>query len=215
MPKLYYQGHGSFRLTADDDRVLYVDPYKGKGYDVPADIILVTHGHRDHNRIERCAQKPKCCVITHEEALAGGKHNFFDESGIRIEAVEAANKNHDPKKCVGYIITLDGVKVYASGDTSKTKQMETFAALGLDYALFPGDGLFNMGLDEAAECAELIGAKHNILVHLKPGESVRKKGEKWKAPNKLIVEPGQEIHLEKGVNSNERNDPQTEIRQKV
>jgi hypothetical protein len=52
-----------------------------------------------------------------------------------------------------------------------------------------------MGLEEAAECAELIGAKHNILIHLKPGESIQKKGEKWKAPNKLILEPGQEIDL--------------------
>ena len=198
MPKLHYQGHGSFRLTADDGRVLYVDPYKGKGYDAPADIILVTHGHHDHNRIGRCAQKPDCRVITHKEALEGGKHNSFDVGDIRIEAVEAANKNHDPKRCVGYLIALDGVKVYASGDTSKTKQMDTFAALGLDYALFPGDGLFNMGLDEAAECAKLIGAKHNIIVHLKPGESVRRKAEKWKAPNKLIVEPGQEISLVKG-----------------
>jgi len=105
------------------------------------------------------------------------------------------NKNHDPKECVGYIITLDGVKIYASGDTSTTKQMESFSTLGIDYAFFPGDGIFNMGLDEAADCARLIGAKHNILIHLKPGESIRKKAEKWGAPNKLIVEPGQEINL--------------------
>ena len=49
MPKLLYQGHGSYRLTADDGRIIYVDPYKGKGYDAPADIILVTHQHHDHN----------------------------------------------------------------------------------------------------------------------------------------------------------------------
>ena len=39
MPKLLYQGHGSYRLTADDGRIIYIDPYKGKGYDVPADVI--------------------------------------------------------------------------------------------------------------------------------------------------------------------------------
>ena len=49
---------------------------------------------------------------------------------------------------------------------------------------------------EAAECARLIGAKHNIIVHLKPGALFdRKKAEKWGAPNKLIIEPGQEIDL--------------------
>jgi L-ascorbate metabolism protein UlaG (beta-lactamase superfamily) len=115
--------------------------------------------------------------------------------GIVIQAVEAMNKNHDPTKCVGYIITLDGIKVYASGDTSTTKQMETFSAMELDYALFPCDGLFNMGPEEAAECARIINAKHNILIHPKPGMSIRKKAEKWEAPNKLIIEPGQEIEL--------------------
>ena len=195
MPKLLFQGHSSLRLTADDGRIIYIDPYKGKGYDLPADIVLVTHQHIDHNRIKRCAQKPDCRIITNKEALEGGKHNSFDVDGILIQAVEASNKFHDPKQCVGYIITLDDVKVYASGDTSKTKQMESFEALKLDYAFFPGDGQFNMGLDEAAECAKLVGAKNNIIIHLKPGESVRKKAEEWNAPNKLIVEPGQEIEL--------------------
>ena len=195
MPKLLFQGHGSLRLTADDGRIIYIDPYKGKGYDLPADIILVTHQHTDHNRLKRCAQKPDCTIITNVEALAGGSHNDFDIGGILIQAVEASNKNHDPKLCVGYIVTIDGVKVYASGDTSKTKQMETFAGLELDYALFPCDGLFNMGPHEAAECAVLIGAKHNIIIHPKPGGSIRKKAEKWNAPNKLIIEPGEEIDL--------------------
>ena len=199
MPKLLFQGHGSMRLTADDGRVIYIDPYKGKGYDLPADIILVTHQHSDHNKVKRCSQKPNCRIITNTEALANGIHNSFNIGGITINAVEASNKMHDPKLCVGYIITIDGVKLYASGDTSKTLQMESFAALNIDYALFPGDGLFNMGLEEAAECARIVGAKHNILIHLKPGESYRKKGEKWNAPNKLIMEQGEEIELQRYI----------------
>ena len=197
MPKLLFQGHGSLRLTTDDGRIIYIDPYKGKGYDLPADIILVTHQHRDHNQVNKCAKKPNCQIISNVEALKDGVHNSFDMDGTLIQAVEASNKKHDPKECVGYIITIDGVKLYASGDTSKTEQMNEFAKLELDYALFPGDGLFNMGPKEAAECAELIGAKHNILIHLKPGECIRRKGEKWNAPNKLIIEPGEEVELSK------------------
>jgi L-ascorbate metabolism protein UlaG (beta-lactamase superfamily) len=196
MLKLLYQGHGSFRLTADDGRVIYVDPYAGNGYEKPADIILVTHQHGDHNKVEKCAKNSDCRVITNKDALAGGKHNNIDINGIHIQAVEAKNLMHNPKKCVGYIITLDGVKVYASGDTSKTKQMETFADMKLDYAVFCGDGFFNMGLKEAAECARLVGAKHNIIIHLKPGVLFnRKKAEKWDAQNKIIIEPGEEISL--------------------
>ena len=196
MTKLLYQGHSSYRLTANDGRVIYVDPFTGEGYDAPADLILVTHQHPDHNQVKRCAQKPDCRVITNEEALAGGKHNHFDAGGILIQAVEAKSLFHSPKKCVGYIITIDGLKIYTSGDTAKTKQMETFAALELDYAIFPGTGILSMNLKEAAECARFIGAKHNIIIHLKPGALFsRKKAERWDAPNKLIIEPGQEVEL--------------------
>ena len=200
MAKLYYQGHGSLRLTANDGRVIYADPYAGKkkDYDIPADFILVTHQHHDHNKIKRVTQKPDCRIITNIEALAGGKHNAFDlGGGLRVEAVEASNAKHDPHECVGYIVTLDGIKVYCSGDTSKTEQMKSFAEKRFDYALFPTDGVFNMGLEEAAECARLIGAKHNIPIHMNPLKLFDKKKaiEKWHAPNKLIVEPGQEIEL--------------------
>ena len=196
MPKMLYQGHGSYRFTADDGRVVYVDPSSGGGYDLPADLILVTHQHGDHNRISLCAQNPGCRIITNIEALADGKHNSFDIDGIFVQAVEAKSILHSPKKCVGYIIGIDGVRIYSSGDTSRTKQMETFADMKLDYAIFPGTGILSMGPKEAAECARLIGAKHNIIIHLRPGALFdRKKADKWGAPNKLIIEPGQEIDI--------------------
>jgi len=196
MPKLFYQGHGSFRLQADDGRIIYIDPYIGEGYDKPADLILSSHAHGDHNKFELCAKKADCVIITQDEALDGGIHNKFDIGGILIEAVEASNKNHDPSKCVGFIITMDGVKLYASGDTSKTEHMKSFAAMELDYAVLCGDGFYNMDLEEAAECAELIKAKHNIIIHLKPGELFdRERAEAWSAPNKIIVEPNEEIEL--------------------
>jgi len=198
MTKLLYQGHGSFRITAGDGRVIYVDPYAGEGYDSPADIILVSHQHHDHNCIDLCKQNDGCAIISNVESLAGGKLNSFDIDGIKVQAVEAYNKNHKSDECVGFIITVDGVKIYACGDTSKTKQMETFAEINLDYALFCGDGVYNMNPEEAAECAEVIGAKNNIIIHLTPGQLFdRPKAEAWTAPNKLIVSDGEEIELTK------------------
>jgi len=196
MAKLYYQGHSSYRITANDGNVIYVDPSMGDGYDFPADIILVTHQHHDHNRIELPAKKNNTRIITNIEALAGGQHNSFTEFGIKIESVEAKNLIHNPKKCVGYIITVDGIQIYAAGDTSITKQMASFAERHFDYALLPCDGIVNMSLKEAARCATLIGAKHNIPIHLKPGKLFdRARAEKWTAPNRLIVEHGEEITL--------------------
>ena len=196
MPKMYYQGHGSFRLTSNDGRIIYVDPYAGDGYDAPADLILVSHQHGDHNQVGLCVQKPDCRIISNVEALVDGKYNSFNIYSIQVQAVEASNKNHDSKECVGFIITIDGVKIYACGDTSKTKQMETFADMDLDYAILCGDGIYNMNPQEAAECAKIIKAKHNILIHVAPGELFNREiAEKWDAPNKVIIEPGQEIDI--------------------
>ena len=85
----------------------------------------------------------------------------------------------------------------AAGDTSATEQMAAFAERGLEYALLPCDGVYNMDLDEAAACAGRIGAKHNVPIHMKPGALFdRERAEAFKAPNRLILEPGEEIALE-------------------
>ena len=196
MPKLLYQGHGSFRVTSNNGMVVYIDPFAGKGYEVPADIILVSHQHDDHNQIQLITQKPGCTVITNAEALSGGKHNMFSLKGVEIEAVEAQNKNHQADECVGFILMIDGLKLYFSCDTSKTAQMASFAAKKLDYAFLCCDGFYNMGLEEAAEAAELIGARHNVPVHLKPGELFdRALAEQFSGPNRLIIEAGEEVEL--------------------
>lgn len=196
MPKLFYQGHGSFRVTSDEGLVLFVDPFIGEGYDVPADIILVTHQHDDHNQIGLITQKPDCAIITNVEALAGGQHNSCTVKGIAIEAVEAQNSNHPIDQCVGYLVTIDGLLLYFAGDTSITNQMATFKEKSIDYAFLPGDGFYNMDLKEAAEAAKLIGAKHNVPVHLKPGELFDKEmAEQFDGPNRLIIEPGIEVDL--------------------
>lgn len=196
MAKLLYQGHGSFRIISGDGVVIFLDPYVGKGYDIPADIILVSHQHDDHNQISLITQKPDCTIISNAEALEGGKHNSFLVSGIGIEAVEAANKNHPPDQCVGFILTIDNIKIYFSCDTSKTEQMSEFAAKEIDYAFLCCDGYYNMDINEAAECAKIIGAKHNTPVHMKPGELFDKEvAEKFSGPNRLILQDGEEINL--------------------
>ena len=196
MAKLLYQGHGSFRLTTKGGSVVFIDPFCGEGYDAPADIILITHQHPDHNQVGLITQKPDCTVISNTEALAGGKYNKFSVCGLEIEAVTAQNKNHAPDECVGYIVTVDGLKLYFCGDTSKTPQMADFAAKNLDYVFLPCDGYYNMDMEEAAECAKIIGAKYSVPVHIKPGELFdRALAEQFAGPGRLIIEAGEEREL--------------------
>jgi L-ascorbate metabolism protein UlaG (beta-lactamase superfamily) len=196
MARLLFQGHGSFRIVTASNVVIYVDPYAGTGYDLPADIILVTHQHGDHNQIKIVAKKPDCAIIQSQDALIEGKYQSFNIKGVVIMAVPAYNKNHRVDECVGYIISFDGLKLYAAGDTSKTSAMAGFPKLALDYALLPIDGVYNMGPAEAAECARLIKARHTIPIHMKPGALFdARMAEAFAAENKLVVPAGAEIEL--------------------
>lgn len=168
--ELLYQGHGSFRLTTSNDKVIYIDPYAGKDYDVPADLILVTHQHPDHNKIDLPAKNNGCIVWQNSDALVNGEYKIMYLDNVTIEAVEAYNDNHPKEQCVGYILTIDGVSMYFSGDTSTTEQMSAFSERELNYAFLPMDGIFNMDIDEAIRCAEIINAKHTVPVHMSPGK---------------------------------------------
>lgn len=196
MTKLLFQGHGSFRITTNDNVVIYVDPYAGSGYDKLADIILVTHQHYDHTDVEKVAKKDDCTIIQSYDAIQNGVHKTFNVKGVKIQAVQAYNSNHDKNECVGYILELDGLKIYAAGDTSTTEDMKKMKNLKLDYALLPIDGIYNMDPKEASLCAEIIGARYTIPIHMKPGELFDEEMvKKFTASNKLVVEAGKEIDL--------------------
>ncbi len=201
---LLYLGQGSLRITTPEGKVIYVDPYAGDDYGLAADLILVTHGHFDHNALDKITKRNDGCqIITQDEALAGGEHHSFDLGYATVVAVQAGfNDNHDVNSCVGYVVELsNGVKVYASGDTSTTDEMRdgTLAAMDIDYAFWCSDGVYNMGNEEAAEAARMVGAKHNIPYHNATTDS----GEvfdpdaaaRFDAPNALVVQPGEEITL--------------------
>lgn len=202
-PRLLYLGHASLRVVTPEEKVIYIDPFAGDAYDLPADLILVTHDHYDHCAVDLVKNRSADCrIITQIEALENGEHQVFELPYVTVEAVEAGyNQNHDVRACVGYVLTFsNGVKLYVSGDTSATEQMADMAAMEIDYAFFCCDGVYNMGLEEAARCAELVGAKHNIPYHNETAGSEemfdRDLAEQFQAPNRLIVSPGEELIME-------------------
>lgn len=193
---LLYQGHGSVRIEAADGTVIYVDPYIGEGYDKPADIILITHEHRDHNNIDLIQNKDKAVILRSKDMLIDGKYQIKKIDNIQIEAVPAYNKNHKKEECVGYILTIDGKTIYLSGDTSTTDAMPGFKERKLDYAFLCMDGKYNMGPEEATECAKMIGAKHSVPYHMAPGKLFDEEtAKKLKVDSLLIVPAGSKIEL--------------------
>ena len=165
MATLLFQGHASCRITADDGCTLYLDPFYGEGYDLPADLVVITHQHHDHNALDRVPQKPEAVILGPEQLLEGGRHRSRRVGPFLVEAVEAGNSNHSPAQCMGVVISVDGATLYHGGDTSSVPGMDALAPRHLDWALLPVDGIYNMGPQEAAACARRIGARHSIPIH--------------------------------------------------
>ena len=53
-----------------EGKVIYIDPYAGDGYNLPADLILVSHGHADHTAVDLIRNRADDCrIIQYTDAL--------------------------------------------------------------------------------------------------------------------------------------------------
>lgn len=171
--KIYWLGHASFKLDADG-KLIYFDPWKVKKD--KANLILITHSHFDHlslDDVRRIQTKDTVIVATRDSAskLSGdvriiSSGDNIEIEGVGIETVPSYNigKNYHPKTSgwVGYIVTVDGMRIYHAGDTDAIEEMKK---LSVDIALLPVGGTYTMTADEAAEIANVLRPKIAIPMH--------------------------------------------------
>lgn len=194
MAELLYQGHGSYRIVSNEGVVIYVDPYAGEGYDMPADIVIVTHEHSDHNQVDLVTLKNDGVILRYGDLFVDGEYPIKKIKKVMIEGTPAENKNHTREECVGFIMTVDGITLYGAGDTNYYPEMESFN--DLDYALLPVDGIYNMSAQEASRCAHVIDSRYFIPIHTSPtqlyDEDIAKS---FKSPHALYIKPGERLKL--------------------
>ncbi len=204
LPSLTYYGRASVKIKTASGLVIYIDPYQGD-YSEPADLVLVTHGHSDHNAVDKVAMKKDCAVVAPKGAASAkfaarpiAEGQELEVAGVTVAAVPANNKNHARGSSVGYVLVFDGLTLYHSGDTNKLPEMAALASRKIDWALFCTDGFYNMGAAEAAECAALVVAKRSIPIHSSPnGLHDPKTAEAYAkaAPGGLVVPVGGVVAL--------------------
>jgi L-ascorbate metabolism protein UlaG (beta-lactamase superfamily) len=155
--------------------VIYLDPWK-LAHVKPADLILITHGHRDHlspDDIARISQPntvivcpPSCAgqLIGDVRAIQPGES--LQVGDARIEAVPSYNTNkpNHPQSAgnVGYIVEAQGRRIYHAGDTDLISEM---ASIRCDVALLPMGGKYTMNAEEAAEAAGRMTTKVVVPMH--------------------------------------------------
>jgi L-ascorbate metabolism protein UlaG (beta-lactamase superfamily) len=184
--KVSWLGHSAFRITNKAGMVTYVDPFQVRS-NMPAQLIMITHEHYDHcspDDVRKLSAENTVIVTTPavKEKLRDVKSRFLivgpgdsvDVGGIRIEAVPAYNTNKfrspgvpfhpESEKKVGFVITVDGVRIYHAGDTDNFPGIEK--RLGsIDIALIPVSGTYVMNSEEAAAAVNKIKPKLAIPMH--------------------------------------------------
>lgn len=185
---IHWYGHDTFKLAGE--KTVYVDPYQLTHQDT-ADIICVSHDHFDHCSPDDIAKvRGAGAVIVGPEdclkKLTGPKQTIkigqkVSVEGLDIEAVPAYNtdKEFHPKQkgWIGYIITLNGFRVYHSGDTDHIPEMKSVKA---DIALLPVSGTYVMTAEEAAQAALDIHPGLAIPMHYGSVVGDRKDAERFK-----------------------------------
>ena len=163
--------HASFVMETPAGTI-YVDPVGAAedyaNYPDP-DLILITHEHGDHYSAELLAMiagaatQMVCNPAVYDmmpaelqsktQQIANGDNT--DAMGIQIDAIPAYNitegreKFHPKGRDNGYVLTIDGLRVYVSGDTEGVDEMR--ALTDIDVAFVCMNLPFTMAAEQAAD----------------------------------------------------------------
>lgn len=189
--KFTYYGHACFAVDAGGKTLLF-DPFitpnpLAKEIDVkkvPADFILVSHGHGDHVAdVVDIAKRTGATVIAPFEV-----GDWFEKKGVkniqamnhggtgktdfgRVKLTMAVHSSSMPDGSYGgnpcgFVVESRDGNFYYSGDTALTYDMKLIGEqMKLNFAVFPIGDFFTMGIDDALRAADFVGANKIVGVH--------------------------------------------------
>jgi L-ascorbate metabolism protein UlaG (beta-lactamase superfamily) len=170
--EMVFLGHGSL-LFLFGGKTIYVDPFsRVADYAAlpKADLVLITHEHRDHLDPEALAsiRTDRTAVVLSESCAAqveGGivmrNGQTRTVAGVQVEAVPAYNlihrrengePYHPPGVGNGYILKLSDKRVYVAGDTENIPEMKR--QRGIDIAFLPMNLPYTMTPEMVADAAK-------------------------------------------------------------
>jgi L-ascorbate metabolism protein UlaG (beta-lactamase superfamily) len=189
--KLTYYGHSCFGVQVDGANLLF-DPFitanpKAASVDVdsiPADYILVSHGHFDHvDDVARIARRTGATLVSNFEIVQWfAKHSVEKAHAMnlggawefpfgRVKMTAATHSSSMPDGSyggnpAGFLVETKQGHFYYSGDTALTRNMKLIGdSASLKFAVLCIGDNFTMGPEDAARAATFLEVKDVVGVH--------------------------------------------------
>jgi len=228
--ELVWLGHGTWSLAANVSGKTYslvVDPFLDenpaapcKADAVPADFVLLTHGHFDHVAdAAKIAKRTGATVLANYEICEWlGKQGVEKTEPMntgggvtmpfgRVQMTIAHHSSTLPDGTPGgnpggFLLTIAGQKIYFAGDTALFDEMRRIGAGGLDLAVLPIGDRFTMGPDDALEAVKLLNPKRVVPCHYNTWAAIAQDAKAWaervRSQTKAIpyvLEPGGKLTI--------------------
>lgn len=161
-----YHGHAQFLLECQNGFSILTDPFDAHvGYpmkDVRADAVTVSHGHGDHNFVEKVKGAP---------AIVDSQGIWQVSPDVRITAIPSFHDEVKGLKRGSNLIMkieAEGLSLVHLGDLGVPPDEEQIRAIGkVDVLFLPVGGYYTMGPEEAKITAELLRPRIVIPMHYK------------------------------------------------
>lgn len=188
--EITYLGHSSFRLRSKDASVV-TDPFDPKlvGLKFPkvsADIVTISHEHKDHSSSEQV--KDVQMVIN-----GPGEYEIKGVSIVGIPTFHDDKKGENRGKNTLYIFEMDKIRIAHLGDLGHKLEEGTVEELGtVDILMIPVGGEYTIGPALATEAIRDIEPSIVLPMHYKiPG--MEKSFDKLSSVDEFLKEVGMSV----------------------
>jgi len=224
--KVTWHGHATFEMHVGEHAVL-VDPFFTDNPaatvspdDVPANFILITHGHGDHvGDALRIADRTRAMIISnyeicnwingkgpyivHPQHIGGGFPHPFGYVKMTMaqhgSAMPDGSYGGNPG---GFLVTAEEKRIYFAGDTGLFASMRLYGDEGIDLAFLPIGDNFTMGPEDAFRAVGLLRPRTVVPIHYGTWPMIAQNAEAWAErvnreteSRAVVLKPGESIEV--------------------